>query len=80
MPPYFGLMNQDHSLSVPYTENKPYMYLAVDLPAAGYYLIDIVASPSLIKLRHQTSGPIIETWDYRQGCGGTGTCNYGRSD
>ena len=51
------------------TEQKPFIYLSTNLPAEGYYLVDVQTSPSLTKLRHQYNGPILETWDYQSGCG-----------
>lgn len=77
--PFYTLYNVYSTNTGVMTENKPYVYLHVSIPAAGYYLIDVVASPSLTKLRHydySLSSPILETWDYRAGCGGSSTCHY----
>jgi hypothetical protein len=68
--PFYWMYNA-YSTNQPNAENKPYVYLYANLPTAGYYLIDIVSSPSLTKFRH-SSGQILETWDDRAGCGGTG--------
>jgi hypothetical protein len=64
-----------YSTTQPSSENKPFVFISTSLPAAGYYLIDVVASASLVKLRHQYNGPILETWDSRGGCGSS-TCHY----
>ena len=63
------ILTNSYSTNVTSTENKPFIYLRTNLPAAGYYLIDVQSSGSLTKLRHQYNGPILETWDYRSGCG-----------
>ncbi len=68
--PFFWMYNA-YSTNQPNAENKPYVYLFANLPSTGYYLIDIVSSPSLTKFRH-SSGQILETWDDRAGCGSTG--------
>lgn len=70
-----GLINSGYTIPSPYTDNKPYVFLVTSFPAAGYYLIDVMATASLAKLRHQYNGPILETWDYRAGCGAS-TCHY----
>ena len=58
----------------PRTENKPFGWVQFNAPTAGYYIIDFQGSRSKAKLRHQASGPIIETWDLTsQSCS---TCNY----
>jgi hypothetical protein len=72
--PFFWMHNA-YSTNQSNAENKPYVYLYATLPAAGFYLIDMVASPSLTKLRH-IADPISETWDYRAGCGGLSTCHH----
>ena len=55
------------------TENKPYVYLAFNVPADGWYLINFQASQGKAKLRHRV-GPIIETWDFTaQSCS---RCDY----
>ena len=72
---YVGLINSGYTIPSPYTDNKPYVFLVTSFPAAGYYLIDVIASNSLAKLRHQYNGPILETWDYRAGCGAS-TCHH----
>ena len=73
--PWFWMYNA-YSTNQVLSENKPAVYLYSTLPAAGYYLIDIVASPSLTKFRH-SSGAILDTWDDRAGCGGsTGAMSY----
>ena len=69
-------LNNSSSTSQNYVENKPFVYLSVNLPVAGYYAIDVVASKSFVKLRHQSNGPILETWDYRGGCGSALVCHY----
>lgn len=43
------------------TERCPYVYFQTTFPAQGTYMIDIEASPGLIKLRHQTDTP--DKWD-----------------
>jgi hypothetical protein len=58
------------------TQNKPYVYIQTNLSVAGYYLIDVVAGPSLTKLLQWPSNQILETWDYRAGCGGLSTCHH----
>jgi len=68
--PWYWMFNA-YTTSQSNAENKPYIYLWASLPVAGYYMIDIVSSPSLAKFRHG-GGAILETWDDRAGCGGTG--------
>jgi hypothetical protein len=73
--PVYIMTNTLTTINSPNTESKPYVYATSNLPTAGYYLIDIVASPSLTKFRH-SSGQIVETWDDRAGCGGPSTCHH----
>lgn len=68
-------MSNTTAVPSPYTENKPYALVTVYLPSAGSYLLDISATPSILKLRHQAGGPIIETWDLAKGCGAS-ICHY----
>jgi len=72
---YFGLFNNSSSTSYSWVENKPYVMLVTKIDQAGYYLIDIEASYSILKLRHQSGGPILEIWDLSKGCGST-VCHY----
>ena len=72
----YALLNQ---ITVPSSdgENKPYVYMQVNIPAAGYYMIDITASPSILKLRHANSGTILDTWDFAsKSCGSSTLCHY----
>jgi hypothetical protein len=46
------------------TENKPYAYLRFSVPATGTYLVNVQAGRGKAKMRHQYSGPIIDTWDF----------------
>lgn len=71
---YFGLFNS-YSTPVAYVDNKPYIMLVANLATAGSYLIDIAMSPSIVNLRHQSGGPILETWDLSRGCGSS-ICHY----
>ena len=71
---YFGLLNS-HSTPAAYADNKPYIMLVANLATAGNYLIDIAMSSSIINLRHQSGGPILETWDLSKGCGSS-ICHY----
>ena len=75
---YFGLFNS-YSTPVAYVDNKPYIMLVANLATAGYYLIDIAAGPSIMKIRHQYNGPILETWDMSKGCGSK-VCHYQTMD
>jgi len=70
----FGLVNS-YFTPAAYTENKPYVLLGVKIDVAGPYLIDIAASYSILKIRHQSNGPILETWDMSKGCGAS-VCHY----
>jgi hypothetical protein len=73
--PVYIMVNTLTTINSPSTDNKPYVYLSSNLLTTGYYLIDVVSSPSLTKFRH-SSGQIIETWDDRAGCGGPSTCHH----
>jgi hypothetical protein len=75
---YFGLFNS-YSTPAAYAENKPFIILGTRLDKEGPYFIDIAASPSIIKIRHQYSGPILETWDMSKGCG-SNVCHYQTMD
>lgn len=46
------------------SENKPYVYLRFSVPATGTYLVNVQASRGKAKMRHQSGGPIIDTWDF----------------
>lgn len=57
-------------------ENKPFVRTLFTAPASGWYIIDVRATSAAAKLRHQYSGPIIETWDAASvPCTG-GICDY----
>jgi len=71
----FSLFNSQYTTPYPHTENKPHIYVESNLPADGFYLIDVHAHATLTKLRHKSNGRILETWDYRNGCGSV-TCHY----
>jgi hypothetical protein len=62
---YYGIktLYSGNSTPSPSAENKPYVYTYFTAPASSWYIIDFRTSHSAAKLRHQTSGPIIETWD-----------------
>jgi hypothetical protein len=57
-------------------EGAPGVLAELVAPAARWYIIDFQAAAlsTPIKLRHQSGGPIIETWD-RAVCDAS-TCNY----
>ena len=71
---YYSLYN-GNSTNQSMAENKPYVWFNVILPVGGYYLVDVVASPSLAKLRHWSS-QTTDTWDNRAGCGGLSVCHH----
>jgi hypothetical protein len=72
--PTYWYLNGYYTLNTTYTENQPFVYVYFRAPAAGYYIIDFEGSRSKAKLRHQYSGPIMETWDLTsQSCY---RCNY----
>jgi hypothetical protein len=48
----------------PVSENTPYLYIQTTLPKQGAYLIDVTASFAQTKLRHQSNGPILDSWNY----------------
>lgn len=71
---YYYLNGYYNISSFSRTENKPYVYSLFRAPASGYYIIDFTGSRNKAKLKHQSNGPIIETWDLlSQSCG---QCNY----
>ncbi|MGH7412487.1 MAG: hypothetical protein ACREJ6_15710, partial [Candidatus Methylomirabilis sp.] len=76
---YFGyyLFSIGNSTSAVFNAaNRPYVYTYFTAPASGWYIIDVRASHAATKLRHQSSGPIIETWDLGSvPCAG-GICDY----
>jgi len=51
-------------LTSPQTENNPNADIYMWIPSTGTYLINVVGSEGKAKMRHQTSGPIIDTWDF----------------
>ena len=56
------------------SENKPYVYLLTTIPSEGWYLVNFEAGRGKAKVRHRSSGPIIETWDFTsQSCN---PCDY----
>ena len=74
-PAAYSILYNGFSTDQPLADNKPYVWVNVILPAAGYYLVDVAASPSLTKLRHYSSQSI-DTWDNRAGCAGLSVCHY----
>lgn len=44
-------------------ENKPYVYFRFNAPATGWYIFNFRASNATLNLRHNYSGPIVETWN-----------------
>jgi hypothetical protein len=61
--PTYCYLNGSVTWTNPNTEDQPYAYVFFQAPAAGYYIIDFKASRGRAKLRHQSNGPIIDTWD-----------------
>jgi hypothetical protein len=45
-------------------ENKPHVYLRLQVPATGTYFVSVQAGRGKAKMRHQSGGPIIDTWDF----------------
>jgi hypothetical protein len=74
-PAAYSTLYNGFSTDQPLADNKPYIWVNVILPVAGYYLVDVVASPSLTKLRHWSS-QTIDTWDDRAGCAGLSVCHH----
>ena len=74
-PAAYSMLYNGFSTDQALADNKPYVWVNVILPAAGYYLVDVVASPSLTKLRHLSS-QTIDTWDDRAGCAGLSVCHH----
>ena len=52
------------SFSTPTSENKPFAYLRFTVPATGTYLVNVQGTNGKAKIRHQSNGPIIDTWDF----------------
>jgi len=69
----------NHTFTTGYTnaENKPFVLILFSAPASGWYIIDVRAAYAIAKLRHQSGGPIIETWDAGAvPCSAPGICDY----
>jgi hypothetical protein len=73
-----GMYNLNPFFPSPYAsvENKPYATFMTSIPTPGLYLIDVAAGPMFAKMRHQFSGPIVGSWDFRSpGCSER-VCHY----
>jgi hypothetical protein len=75
---YWGsyYLSSSFSTVTPSAENKPFAWTVFVAPAPGWYIIDVRAGSAAAKLRHQSGGSIIETWDVGSvPCSG-GVCDY----
>ncbi len=61
----FYLSSTDRGYNSANAENKSHAYIKFYVPSTGDYLINISAGRGKAKLRHQSGGPIIDTWDFR---------------
>jgi len=60
----FYLYSGDPGYNSTNAENKSHAFFRFYVPSTGDYLINISASKGKAKLRHQSGGPIIDTWDF----------------
>jgi hypothetical protein len=67
----FYFSSRDSFPNYPNSENKPFAFLRFSVPATGTYLVNVQAGRGKAKMRHQSNGPIIDTWDFTAQPSGT---------